>query len=60
MPHRLRHHHDIFHAPEVGCNTRLHLWRGLDGLANLHEVVNHEVEADREASVDVRSPLGDR
>ena len=47
MLHRLRHHHDVFHAPQEVSHARFHGWRGLDALMNLHEVVDHEVEADR-------------
>lgn len=45
--HRLRHQHDVFHAPQKICDARFHRWSGLDGLVNPHEVVDHEVEADR-------------
>lgn len=42
-----RHQHNVLHRPQVGRHATLHRWRGLDGLVNLHEVVHHEVEADR-------------
>ena len=44
---RVGHVHDVFHRPldrrDAGRNGR----RGLHGAVNLHEVVDHEIEADR-------------
>ena len=45
LRHRV-HHHDIVHVPQASSNARFHRMCCLDGLVNLHEVVDHEIEAD--------------
>lgn len=45
LPHRFSHQNNVFHAPQKVCNASLHRWRGLDGLVNLHKVIDHKVEA---------------
>ena len=47
LGHRLRHHRDVFNTPQVGGQPRLHGGGVLDAAANLAEVVDHEIEADR-------------
>src|SRR5687768_7307458 len=44
-PVSFSHHHDVFHAPEEVGNARFHRRGGLDAGVDLHEVVDHEVEA---------------